>query len=192
MKTLNKAMTFATWLAKLPAGVAAILIGGMMVLVSLDVVLKYLLAAPVPMTLELVAAYFMPAICFLPLGNVTRTESHLEVELFTQNLSGRPLSAIKLIGCVIGIAYSAVLIDQGVEQAIKMTSRGEYWELSSIAFPVWPARWFVPVGVSLMLLWLILQAIQHICILFNVQGFDAPATAGNTAADETTEQEKDE
>jgi TRAP-type C4-dicarboxylate transport system permease small subunit len=162
---MAKLVHFANWVARIPAIFAALLVGAMMLLVASDVVLKYLFNAPVPMTLELVAAYFMPAICFLPLGNVTRTEAHLEVELFTQGMAGRPLAAIKLFGCVFGIAYGIYMLDPAIAQAIKMTGRGEYWEAATVHLPVWPARWFFPLGIGLMILWLALLAVSHVFVV---------------------------
>lgn len=165
----------ATWLAKAPAWFAAVLVGCMMGLVTLDVLLKYLLHAPVPMTLELVSAYFMPAICFLPLGQVTRTESHLEVELFTQNLTGRWLAGIKLLGCLVGLGYVAVMLDENIAQAMKMTERGEYWEAALASIPVWPSRWFLPVGAALMILWLVLHALNHLAEILSGSTLFSPA-----------------
>ncbi|MCZ4366302.1 TRAP transporter small permease [Sulfitobacter dubius] len=166
---MTKVVQIANWVAKIPAVFAALLVGAMMVLVASDVVLKYVFNAPVPMTLELVAAYFMPAICFLPLGNVTRTESHLEVELFTQGMTGRPLAAIKLFGCAFGIVYGLYMLDPAIAQAMKMTARAEYWEAATVHVPVWPARWFLPLGVTLMILWLFLLAISHLWVLVTGQ-----------------------
>lgn len=179
---MNRLVHYANWVARIPAVFAALLVGAMMLLVASDVVLKYLFNAPVPMTLELVAAYFMPAICFLPLGNVTRTESHLEVELFTQTMTGRPLAAIKLFGCLFGIIYGLYMIEPAIAQAMKMTARGEYWEAANTRMPVWPARWFFPLGIALMILWLFLLAVSHITIVLTGR---SPIVGDTTKLDET-------
>ncbi len=72
---------------------------------------------------------------------------------------------MKLFGCVFGLVYCAFMLDASIEQAIKMTQRGEFWEAAFVAFVVWPARWFLPIGVGLMMLWLALQSINHISII---------------------------
>jgi TRAP-type C4-dicarboxylate transport system permease small subunit len=149
-------------LAAASAWIAGAIMLLMMVQISLDVLLKHFLNWPIPMTLETVAAYYMVALVFLPLGQVTRREEHLEVELFTQNLRPRVLALFKLFGCVIGIAYVGILLSEGIAEAVKMTERGEVWETATVDLEVWPSRWFLPVGGALMLVWLVLQAINHL------------------------------
>ena len=134
----------------------------MMVHVSADVAGKYLFNRPIPMTLELVASYYMVAIVFLPLGVVTRDHEHLEVELFTQRLAPRPLAAFKAFGCVLGAAYVAVMIWRGVDEALYKTGIGEFTEASTYYLVTWPTRWFYPVGCALMALYLVLQAIDNL------------------------------
>ncbi|MFO7856300.1 MAG: TRAP transporter small permease [Paracoccaceae bacterium] len=149
-------------LAAASAWIAGAIMLAMMVQISLDVLLKHFLNQPIPMTLETVAAYYMVALVFLPLGQVTRREEHLEVELFTQNLAPRRLALFKLFGCLLGIAYVGVLLGEGTAEAIKMTERGEVWETATVDLQVWPARWFLPVGGGLMLVWLALHAVDHL------------------------------
>ena len=146
---------FSAWLA----GAVMLL---MMVQITLDVVLKYALNWPVPMTLETVATYYMVALVFLPLGQVTRRQAHLEVELVTQHLAPRALAWFKLLGCVIGGVYVGILLLETIDEAIKMTNRGEVWETATMDLEVWPTRWFLPVGVGLMLFWLILHGVNHL------------------------------
>ncbi|MGD9863757.1 MAG: TRAP transporter small permease [Pseudodonghicola sp.] len=152
--------TTAGWLARTVAALAAILMISMMVLISMDVLMKYLLNTPIPMTLELVAAYFMPAIVFLPLGVITQGEHHLEVELFTQRLKPRALAWVKLFGILVGIIFFAFLLNESLDQAIRMTRRGEYWETATALLPTWIARWFLPLSCVLTLLWLVLHGMN--------------------------------
>ena len=83
-------------------GVALVL---MMLHIVADVATKYLFNDPIDGTTEIVAAYYMVAVVFMPLAYVTFAEGHLIVELFTSRMSGRPLAA--LIGCagLITLAY---------------------------------------------------------------------------------------
>lgn len=133
----------------------------MMLQVSMDVICKYFLNWPIPATLETVSGYYMVALVFLPLGLVTRDEDHLEVELFTQGLRPRPLAAVKLLGCLIGIVYVAIMGYRGGEEAIHMTRIGEVWETATWNMRIWPARWLFPLGCGLMLVWLVLHAIDN-------------------------------
>lgn len=161
MRMLEKAAAVGAGAAAWLAGAVMLL---MMVQITLDVLCKYLLNWPIPMTLETVATYYMVALVFLPLGQVTRKEDHLEVELFTHNLGPRALAWVKLFGCLVGLAYVGILFDEAIASALKMTRRGEVWETATMDLPVWPTRWILPVGCGLMLVWLFLQAIDSIAV----------------------------
>lgn len=159
---MQKVERFAIWLVRIPAWFAATTMLLMMLFVSLDVMMKYLFGYPLPMTLEIVAAYMMPALVFLPMGLVTQTESHLEVELFTQALRPRALAWVRLVGILVGFGLFYVLLVENVEEAIKMTERGEYWDTATMQLPIWLARWFLPIGCVLTLIWLFLHGLNQI------------------------------
>tara|TARA_B100002003_G_scaffold239764_1_gene259506 strand:- start:838 stop:1404 length:567 start_codon:yes stop_codon:yes gene_type:complete len=161
MKLLERIAAFGAGLTAWLAGAVMLL---MMLQITLDVVCKYLFNWPIPMTLETVATYYMVALVFLPLGQVTRKEDHLEVELFTQNLGPRALGWVKLFGCLIGLAYVGILLNEAIDEALKMTRRGEVWETATMDLQVWPTRWFLPVGCALMLLWLFLHAVDSVSV----------------------------
>jgi len=137
----------------------------MMVQVSLDVFLKYTIAKPIPSTLELVSAYYMVALVWLPLGAVTRDHEHLEVELFTQHLSERPLTYFKLFGCTVGAIYAGFMCWEGLQEAIHKTHIGEVWETATFDIPVWAARWFYPIGTFFASLYLTIYALDNLAFL---------------------------
>lgn len=146
------------------------MIGGLIIVlmmcqVSLDVAAKYILHKPIPSTLELVSAYYMVALVFLPLGAVTRDHEHLEVELFTQHLAPRKLAFFKLFGCTVGCVYAGVLFWNGLGEAIHQTEIGEVWETATFDIPVWGARWFLPLGAFLTMLYLGIYALDNLSFM---------------------------
>jgi TRAP-type C4-dicarboxylate transport system permease small subunit len=62
---------------------AAFLSVVMMVHVTLDVAGRNLFNAPIVGTIEIVSAYYMAPLAFLPLAIITRERGHIIVELFT-------------------------------------------------------------------------------------------------------------
>lgn len=158
LRAIESVASRASGLFALIGGIILVL---MMLQVSLDVTSKYLLHKPIPSTLEIVSAYYMVALVFLPLGAVTRDHEHLEVELFTQHLSPRPLAFFKFLGCVIGAVYSFYLLKEGFEEALHKTAIGEVWETATFDIPVWGARWFYPIGAFMTCLYLALYAIDN-------------------------------
>ena len=139
-------------------GIALVL---MMLHIVADVATKFLFNDPIDGTTEIVAAYYMVAVVFLPLAYVTFAEGHLIVELFTVRMGGRPLAA--LVGCA-GLATLAYLLffvyHTGVE-AVRRTGEGEAWETSVDLVAVWPSRWFLTIGLAAMALYVALALVRH-------------------------------
>lgn len=138
------------------AGMAAMLL--MMVHVSLDVLSKYALNQPIVGTLETVSSYYMVALLFLPLAEVTRRGQHIRVDVFTRWLPPRPLAACIALGLALCAAYAGVLAWRGGVEAVRMTAIREAWETALWDMEVWPARWFVPLGCAAMALVFVAQA----------------------------------
>ena len=141
------------------AGGAALVL--MMLHIVADVATKYLFNDPIDGTTEIVAAYYMVAVVFLPLAYVTFAEGHLIVELFTARMKGRPLAA--LVGCAGLVTFAYLLFFvwfTGVE-AVRRTREGEAWETSVDLVAVWPSRWFLTVGLAAMALYVALALVRH-------------------------------
>ncbi len=127
----------------------------MMLHVVLDVAAKFLLNLPLPGTIEIVSAYYMVGVLFLPLGYVARENEHIYVELFTQKLSPRNLRRLEAaIGLVGGLSMAGVAWLTGLEAAAR-TASGERWETAASLIQVWPSRWILPVGTGVMAVYMI-------------------------------------
>lgn len=158
------------------AGMAAMLL--MMLHVSLDVISKYAFNRPIVGTLETVSAYYMVAVLFLPLAEVTRRGQHIRVEVFTGWLSPRPLAACTALGLALCAAYAGLMAWRGGVEAVRMTAIGEAWETALRDMEVWPARWFYPLGVAAMGLVFLAQAWDR--ALFAVRGTRRSREDGET------------
>ena len=139
------------------AGAAMIL---MMAHIVADVAMKYVLNDPIDGTTEVVAAYYMAATVFLPLAYVAVSGAHLDVTLFTQRLSGRPLKILSLLGLLATALYLGFICYHGVIEALRRTAEGEAWETSVTLLAVWPSRWFLPAGVGAMGLYVLVAAVR--------------------------------
>lgn len=164
MKPIETIVDKLSSLAAFIAGAAMIL---MMLQVSADVAFKYLFNYPIEGTLEAVSSYYMAAMVFLPLGAVTRDGDHLEVELFTQNISLRKLAFFQAFGCLLGAGYVAVMMVESFDDAVYATSIGEVWETATWYMPIWPSRWCVPVSCFLMLAYLCIYLADNLWFGFS-------------------------
>ncbi len=152
------------WLDRLAA--ALMLLGGaclvlMMMQIMLDVFLRTSVKSSIPGTEETVAAYYMIGCAFLPLAWVQRARGHVRVEVFTLWLSARAAAALE--GCVFLFCavLAAVFAYATAVKAIEMTRTGEIL-IGAIDVVVWPSRWFVPAGLVVLVLYLLLHGASEL------------------------------
>lgn len=145
----------AGWLCIAGGVLGGVAMFAMMVQVGLDVTLKYLFNYPVRHTLEMVSSYYMVALVFLPLGLVTKDNGHVIVELFTSGLKSTTVALVDAIAAILALVYVSTMALRSYEVAIKKTAIRESWEAATLDMQVWPARWFLPIGCTLMSLYLV-------------------------------------
>jgi TRAP-type C4-dicarboxylate transport system permease small subunit len=135
-------------------GVALVLI---MVHVNLDVVLRYLLGAPLSGTIEIVSYYYMIALVFLPLAAVEKRNGHISVELVSQRLSDRHQRLLIGLVSLVSAAYFGLLAWRLWVDAVEKAEVGETYT-GSLSLPIWPPRFFMPLGCGLLVVLLIYKA----------------------------------
>lgn len=136
----------AAWIA----GVATIL---MMLHVSADVIARNLFNAPLTGTLEIAANYNMVALTFFPLALIAREKGHIIVELFTSWMKPNPRSILDGLIAIISVIYVGMFTWTALGVAIKKTEIRDAKEAGFGFIEVWPGRWFVVAGFSLLLLY---------------------------------------
>lgn len=141
----------------------------MMLHVTVDVLMKYLFSYPIIGTLEIVSYYYMVAAVFLPLAAVERKHAHIFVEVFTQSLPARPQSLINGVAVLLGAAYVAVLTWQTGVEAVRQTAVLEAWDATFFDIPVWPTRWFLPIGCGALTLFMLLHGVRDLVQGITVQ-----------------------
>ena len=146
----------ARWLA-VASGIAIIL---MMLHIVADVLMSKLFNDPVDGTSEIVAAYYMVSVVFLPLAYVAITEGHLVVELFTSRLKGGWVRLLEGLTGLVTLAYLLFFIVFTAMEAFQRTREGEAWETSVDLVAVWPSRWALPIGLGVMALYVFNQLLR--------------------------------
>ncbi|MCW5229989.1 TRAP transporter small permease subunit [Verminephrobacter eiseniae] len=136
--------TLAGWLAH-GAGLSLVL---MMLHVTLDVLLKYFFKLPIPGTAEVVAAYYMIGVVFLPLAYIEVHGRPIMVELFYDRLPQRLQAPLDMLGSALSLGFYAFLAWQSTKMACAALESGEYidglWQVV-----VWPSRFLIPSGLLL-------------------------------------------
>jgi TRAP-type C4-dicarboxylate transport system permease small subunit len=141
----------------------ALLAGFLMMLhVSADVTGRYFFNRPLDGTTEIVAAYYMVLVAYLPWAYLARNDTHISVDIFTRLM---PLAVSHwldiFVKCLV-VVYLSLFLYQTGSQAVGQTRIHEVWQAGTIFIPVWPSRWVPPVACTLMVLTLILKIIDDI------------------------------
>lgn len=148
---------------------AGMLIFVMMLHVALDVLLKYILNHPISGTLEIVSNYYMVAIVFLPLAVVQRKNGHVKVEVFTTALHPRVNAALDVFASVLTLIYVSLMFWFVLKEAIHQTEIREKLQVGINLMPVWPARWFAPIGAGVFILAIVMSLGVYILKLRGVE-----------------------
>ena len=130
----------------------------MMLHVALDVLLRSpLFKISLYGTTEIVSAYYMIMIAFLPWAWVTRYNQHIAADIFTEMMPPRLRAWVAVLAQVLTIAFVALFAYQTYFAAVKQTRGNESWLAGIYYLPVWPSRWLLPLAGGLMLLHLLTQ-----------------------------------
>lgn len=140
-------------------GAASILL--MMLQIMAEVVLRTAFKGTIPGTEETVSAYYMIGCAFLPLAWVQRSRGHVMIEIFTLWLSPRAAALVDGLAYLACAVATSIFIYATIVKAVAMTIDGEIL-IGTMDVIVWPSRWIVPVGLTAMTLYMVLQAVADL------------------------------
>ncbi|OGA94872.1 MAG: hypothetical protein A3E79_09200 [Burkholderiales bacterium RIFCSPHIGHO2_12_FULL_61_11] len=153
IRLLDNLVNAAAWIA----GIATVL---MTFHVTADVIGRTLLSKPITGTVEIVSAYNMAAIAFLPLALIARERGHIIVELFTGWMTLRGRTLLDAFVAIVTFVYTAVFTWKAIEIAITKTHIREAKEAGVGFVEIWPSRWVVAVGFGLMAICIFLLMVR--------------------------------
>ena len=122
----------------------------MAVHVVADVISKFLFNFPLAGTLEIVAHYYMVGLIFFPLAHVQRGNGHIAAELLTRFLSPRVQAVAACVTFAAMAAFAALLVWRTSIDALRSLEVAEAVQTSGFFVYIFPARWFVPLGLGVM------------------------------------------
>ncbi|MFZ2100996.1 MAG: TRAP transporter small permease [Oricola sp.] len=148
-------MDVAAWIG----GLATV---AMMLHVTVDVIGRTFFHAPLTGTLEIVSAYDMAALAFLPLAYIAREKGHIIVELFTGWMKPNPRAILDGFVAIVTVVYIAVFTWKALEIAIEKTAIRDAKEAGFGFVEVWPGRWLVFIGFGLMLIYVTIYMVRDL------------------------------
>ncbi len=91
----------------------------------------------------------MAVVCFLPQAYVQMNRGHISVDIIALHFPPRIQAILRGISAIIGVACFGLLTWLTLGVAWSRTISGEL-KIGIIDFPVWPFRWFLPIGLGLL------------------------------------------
>lgn len=157
MGDLWKLFRWPNGLANILALFAGIVIVMMMLHVTADVTGRLFFNRPLDGTLEIVAGYYMVAVIFFPLAYVVQNDGHIEVDLFTRRMPQRYRLALHVFASILGLIFVAFFIWRALDGALHAYGISEVRETAEGVIAIWPSRFYLPIGLAAMWLYILYQ-----------------------------------
>jgi TRAP-type C4-dicarboxylate transport system permease small subunit len=155
---------WSDWTAKALLAFAATLAFLLSFLVVADVVGRTVFSSPVKGTPEIVSMSIV-IICFLQASYAIRSGGMLHVDVVPALLPALVREALALLGCLLGLAFFAVVLYGGIDPLAHAWASNEYEGEGALRVPTWPARFVVILGAGLAALDYLLLALAHLAPL---------------------------
>lgn len=137
-----------------------ILLLGMMLLVTGDVIRRLVFKSPIHGTTELVE-FMMVGLLYFTIANTQALKAHIYIELITERLSPRARLLCEVIGYFLGLIVFSLITWQGVKSSIYSWKINEI-TFGVIKFPLFPSKIIIPIGSFILCLRYILDIIDGI------------------------------
>lgn len=137
--------------------IAAVFMLATMLLVSFDALLRYMFNAPLLFQYTLTEDYLLVGLVCLSLSWGYRTGGYIRINGVATLLPPRLAEWIVRAGLLFSAGYVATLGWKGGEEFVKSYISGEA-KIGAVAWPVWASWIWIPVGLGLLTLRLLLAA----------------------------------
>jgi TRAP-type C4-dicarboxylate transport system permease small subunit len=137
-------------------GAAIVLL--MMLHIVVDITLRFF-DVPLKATIEIVQAWYMVPVAFLPLAYVEKINGHISVELLSQHFGPRTQQILIACVSVLSAIYFGAFAWRTWLDALGKFEVREV-ALGDVAISVWPTRFLLPIGCGLITVFLLFKAVQ--------------------------------
>ena len=143
---------------KVLAGVAVVIVNTVMLMITADVIMRYVFNRPIIGTYAL-AELAMVGIVFLGVGYVQSLKGHVNVPLLVQRLNPKTQLIVSIFGYLVGVFALSIII-WGSGQATWVAFVNGEATLGLVNFLIWPAKAIVPLGIGVLSLRLIVDIVK--------------------------------
>lgn len=160
MKLLTKAIAMFDYLVNSLAAVGAVLIIAAMLIVSLDVVMRYLLHRPIVGVSE-TTEMILVLITFLGTTWLLRKDGHVKVDVVFNQLNPRIRTWLSIITCLVGMGVCLLLAVCGA-QVTREFVQLSHFQGTALRLPTAPFIVFIPISGFLMFIQFLRKGYGHL------------------------------
>lgn len=131
----------------------------MMIIVFVDVVMRYLFNSPLGFSYDLISLYLMVGVFFFAFSDTLRHDEHVRVDILYLRMSRGMRRLCDRISYGLSAVLFATVLWTGLLRAVASTARGEVMA-TLIPWPIWMAYWIVPIGTAPIMLLCLLRFIN--------------------------------
>ena len=150
----------AARLSKAAAAVGAVALAAMIVLITVQVISRRVLAAPMVVADEL-SGYLLVITTFSALGYALLHGDHIQVTLLTDHLSDRARRYLRIAWYLLGLPFVALLVWRTSELALDSFHSGSF-SVSATNFVLWPFQAFIPLGFAALFVQMFAHLLQAV------------------------------
>jgi TRAP-type C4-dicarboxylate transport system permease small subunit len=118
-------------------------------LVSLDVILRYLFKGSIPAGVELTQVLLVFMV-YLVLGAVQEKKEHIRVDFFIDKISPRAKQYWEMIVCSVALVFLSIIFVFSIESFLSSFEMKEHYG-GVIRIPIYPSRAAIFIGIGLMM-----------------------------------------
>lgn len=122
-----------------------------MLVIVVDVVMRYLFSSPLSWSYDLIGMYLVTLVFFLALADTFRRGGHIRVDLFEGLRKTRFFAVAEILGLCASLLFFALILDQATTTALEAFLAGDVLD-GTIPWPTWPPYAFAALGVALLIM----------------------------------------
>lgn len=141
--------------------VGLLAIGVAMFLTTVDVVLRYVFASPVPGGFYL-SQFLLVAMVALPLAYCQEIKAHIRVDFLLTRIPKKAGVAIDVCTMILALALFSFATYTGAIEARRAFLTGDYVGSVVVDYPLWPAKSLLPIGTGCLCLRLLIDVARGV------------------------------
>jgi TRAP-type C4-dicarboxylate transport system permease small subunit len=146
------------------SAIGATLLFCIMIIVVLDVFMRYVVGRPFSFTYDLVGVYLMTGVFFLVLSHAQAANANVAVDILVGKFSEPMRRVADIVACLAGGSVFALIAIVGFDRAWDSYQSSDVLA-GVIPWPVWVSAALVPLGSGVLVLRLLLTACGHLASL---------------------------